>query len=356
MSKGIHTKLGGKALLADVAERAGVSLATVSRVVSGASYPVAQETRTRVMQAAADLGYKPNAIARALVRKMTNTIGVIVGDITDDYFAEIARGVEDQASRRDILTIVCNTDRSPAAENAYFRLLLEHNAAGIIIAGGGFPDSPENAALSELAKEASSSATRLVMLADRDVDAPAIFVDDRMVAIDLTRYLIGLGHRRIAFVEGLAGLSTSLRRSEGFIEAMTEAGLDPSLRFPGGFGIEPGRAAAAQMLRNALPDAVIAASDEAAFGVLTTLQQAGIEIPRQVSVAGVDDNRYSQLFNLTTMRIPTYDLGAMAAKWVLAPESPVPSSRVTLPCRVIPRGTTRWTSAATGAKGASRAS
>ena len=342
MSRMRRNEPGAKVSLADVAESAGVSLATASRVVSGAAYPVAPETRARVMQAAADLAYLPNAIARALVRQMTNTIGVIIGDITDSYFAEIARGVEDQAYRHDMLTIVCNTDRSPAAENAYFRLLLDHHAAGVIVAGGAFPQAPENEVFRELAKEASRSATRLVMLSDRDVDAPAFCVDDRLVTVDLTRYLIGLGHRRIAYVEGLTGLSTSLKRSEGFLQAMVEAGLDPALRFPGGFGIEPGRAAAAQMLRNELPDAVIAASDEAAFGVLTTLQQGGIEIPRHVSVAGVDDNRYAQLFNLTTMRIPTYDLGAMAAKWILGADSPAPASRVMLPCRVIPRGSTGW--------------
>ncbi len=333
---------GGKVALADVAERAGVSLATASRVMSGAAYPVAAATRERVQQAASELAYAPNMIARALVRRMTRTIGVVIGDITDSYFAEIARGVEDQARRRDFLTVICNTDRSPAVENAYFRLLLDHHAAGIIIAGGAFPQAPENDAFRELAKEASRSATRLVVLTDRDVEAPAICVDDRMVAMDLTRYLTGLGHRRIAFVEGLAGLSTSLRRGEGFVRAMEEAGLDPSLRYPGGFGIEPGRAAAALMLRNELPDAVIAATDEAAFGVLTTLQQGGVEIPRQVSVAGIDDNRHAQLFNLTTMRLPTYDLGAMAAKWVTGDEPCAPDTRVTLPCRVIPRGSTGW--------------
>jgi LacI family transcriptional regulator len=354
MSRARRSGTGGKVSLADVAACANVSLATASRVMSGATYPVAAATRERVLQAATDLSYAPNLIARALVRRMTNTIGVVIGDITDSYFAEIARGVEDQAYRRDFLTIICNTDRSPAVENAYFRLLLDHHAAGIIIAGGAFPQAPENEAFRELAKEASRSATRLVMLTDRDVEAPVISVDDRMVTMDLTRYLIGLGHRRIAYVEGLTGLSTSLRRGEGFARAMTEAGLDASLRYPGGFGIEPGRAAAALMLRNELPDAVIAASDEAAFGVLTTLQQGGVEIPRQVSVAGIDDNRHAQLFNLTTMRLPTYDLGAMAAKWVIGDEPCAPDSRVTLPCRVIPRGTTSWISTA-DRKGALRA-
>lgn len=355
MSRARRSGTGGKVSLADVAARANVSLATASRVMSGATYPVAAATRERVLLAASELSYAPNLIARALVRRMTNTIGVVIGDITDSYFAEIARGVEDQAYRQDFLTIICNTDRSPAVENAYFRLLLDHHAAGIIIAGGAFPQAPENEAFRELAKEASRSATRLVVLSDRDVEAPVISVDDRMVTMDLTRYLIGLGHRRIAYVEGLTGLSTSLRRGEGFARAMTEAGLDASLRYPGGFGIEPGRAAAAQMLRNELPDAVIAASDEAAFGVLTTLQQGGIEIPRQVSVAGIDDNRHAQLFNLTTMRLPTYDLGAMAAKLVIGDEPCTPDYRVTLPCRVIPRGTTGWNSQADNRKEALRA-
>ena len=134
MSRARRSGTGGKVSLADVAACANVSLATASRVMSGATYPVAAATRERVLQAATDLSYAPNLIARALVRRMTNTIGVVIGDITDSYFAEIARGVEDQAYRRDFLTIICNTDRSPAVENAYFRLLLDHHAAGIIIA------------------------------------------------------------------------------------------------------------------------------------------------------------------------------------------------------------------------------
>src|SRR5690606_21836862 len=125
-----------------------------------------------------------------------------------------------------------------------------------------------------------------------------ISVDNRAVIADLTRHLVGLGHKRIAYVEGPEGFSTSLQRSEGFAEVMKEAGLDGSLRFKGGFGIESGRIAATAMLSAELPDGVIAATDETAIGVMVTLRQAGIDVPRRVSVAGVDDVKFAQLMHL----------------------------------------------------------
>ena len=131
-----------KASLADVAKRANSSLATVSRVLGESQHPVSEATRAKVLKAAEEVGYSANPIARALVTKMTNTIGVIVGDITDPYFAEIARGVEDTAGAQGFLTIVCNADRNPAAEAAYFRMLLEHHAAAIMFAGGCLPPVP----------------------------------------------------------------------------------------------------------------------------------------------------------------------------------------------------------------------
>ena len=331
---------GASVSLADVAAEVGVSLATVSRVLSDAPYPVAQKTRARVLAAAKELGYTPNAIARALARRMTNTVGVIVGDITDPYFAEIVRGAEDVARSHSHLAIVCNTDRSPGAELAYMKLLLEHNVAGIIVAGGFFPDAPEAAAFADLAASTRSNQSRIVLLADREIDVPTMYVDEKALMLELTQVLIGLGHRRIVFVNGLAGLSVSLNRQAGFEQAMAEAGLDPTLQISGGFGIEQGRNAALQLLHSRLPDAIIAASDEAALGLLTTLQQAGVRVPEQVSIAGVDDNRYAQLANLTTVQVPAYEMGSMAALRILTQTTTEQPQRTLISGRIVQRGTT----------------
>ena len=342
---------GLKASLADVANRANSSLATVSRVLGGSQHPVSEATRAKVLKAAEEVGYSANPIARALVTKMTNTIGVIVGDITDPYFAEIARGVEDTAGAQGFLTIVCNADRNPAAEAAYFRMLLEHHAAGIMFAGGSYPNVPETQLLIQAVAQAAEARTQIICLADRGFDAvPVISVDNRAALYDMTRHLITLGHERIVFVEGPEGLSTSEQRREGFEQAMKEAGLEVPARFSGGFGIESGRAAATAMLTQELPDAIIGAADDTAIGLLMTLRQAGIQIPRRVSIVGIDDTKYSQLMDLTTVRLPTYELGALAARQILDRSGSQRQARTILSHRIVQRGSSTWAARLIGAR------
>jgi LacI family transcriptional regulator len=333
--------------LSDVAERAGASLATVSRVLTGSSHPVREAMRARVLEAAAELGYRPNPIARALTHKLMNTIGVVVGDITDSYFAEIARGLEDIARTQGYLTIVCNADRNPTAEVAYFRMLMEHQAAGILFAGGVYPNAPAAGELKQAVASAvaAGTTTRIMCLAERDIDCvPVVCVDNHAVMYDMATDLIRIGHRRIAYVEGPEGLSTSIQRRAGFQAAMRDADLDASLIFLGCFGIESGRVAATVMLTRELPDAVIAATDETAIGILVTLRQAGIAVPRQISVAGVDDTKYAQLMDLTTVRLPTYELGSLAARQILSWDEQPPAPRTILSHRIMHRGSTTWVS------------
>jgi LacI family transcriptional regulator len=331
------------ASLSDVARAAGTSVTTASRVLNHARHAVAEETRKRVLRAAQELGFTPNALARALAKRMAQVVGVIVGDITDPYFAEIARGAGDVAGAHGHLTIVCNGDRNLATEQRYFGMLKDHCAAGVVFAGGAFLGMPEGSVLAASVGEIAGTNTRVVCLAERGLEGVATFsVDERAVLSDITRHVIRLGHRSIAFVEGPEGLSTSVLRLQGFQQAMREHGLDPALRFSGGFGVESGRAAAAAMLATSLPDAIIAATDETAVGVLLTLRQAGVDVPRQVSVAGVDDSRYSRIMDLTTVRLPAYELGALGARYVLGLSGSSPTTGAYLPHRVVPRGTTAW--------------
>jgi LacI family transcriptional regulator len=331
------------ASLSDVARAAKTSLATASRVLSGSSHPVSEATRKRVLKKAAELDFTPNALARALSRRTSQVVGVLVGDITDPYFAEIARGVSDVAESRGYLTVVCNGDRHPETELRYVGMLNDHRAAGIMLAGGVIQDKVGITALAQGVKRAIDAGTRVVCLADRGIaGVPVISVDERAVVADLTRHLIRLGHSRIAFVGGPEGLSTSVLRLQGFERAMVDSDLDPTLRFSGGFGVESGRAAATAMLTGLLPDAVVAATDETAVGILLTLRQAGIDVPRQVSVAGVDDSAYAQIMDLSTVKLPTYELGAAGARYILGLDSMGPSQATILPHRVIPRGTTMW--------------
>ena len=325
------------ASLADISRRAGTSVATASRVLNGSTHPVSEATRARVLAAAADLGYAPSALAQALVQRSSRIIGVIVNDIVDPYFAEIARGVEDVAGRMGYLVMVCNADRRPEAEVEYVRALREYRAVGLVFAGSGTPESAENAALDA---EVGAAGARVVALARREFPAHLVHVDNAGAAYDVTDYLISLGHRRIAFVTGPEGLATSMERARGFGAAMEAAGLHAGLRVPGGFDFESGLAAGRELLgTRPLPDAVVAANDEAAIGVLTALRHAEVDVPGEVSVAGIDDTRPARFVELTTVNLPLYDLGAVAARYILAGAGEA-AGEVVLPHRLVPRRTT----------------
>jgi LacI family transcriptional regulator len=316
------------ASLSDISRHAGVSIATCSRVLNGSAHPVSAATRERVMRAAHELGYEPSPLARALATRSSRIVGVIVGDIVDPYFAEIARGVEDVAARLGYLTMVCSADLGTSAELAHVRLLRDYKAAGIVFAGSGRIADPST---EELATAVAG--TRVVALAPRDFDAPSIVFDNEAAAHDVTAYVRGLGHERIVFVEGPPELHTSAQRLAGFRRA------GGSEHIPGGFGYEDGLAAADALLaRDRLPGAVVAANDDAAIGVLMRLREAGVDVPGQVSVAGIDDTRPARFVGLTTVTVPLREMGRLAAETVLEQREP---KSVVLPHRLAPRATTR---------------
>jgi LacI family transcriptional regulator, galactose operon repressor len=324
------------ASLADISRRAGVSIATASRALNGSSHPVSDATRDRVLAAADELGYRPSELARALVKRTSRIIGVIVGDIVDPYFAEIARGVEDVAARVGHLTMVCNADRRPAAELAHLGVLLDYHAAGVVFAGSGYEHAQEAHALRDAVEALKAGGSAVVALAARDFDCPSVLVDNRGAAREATEHLLELGHRRIAFVEGPPGLHTSAHRLEGFEAAMAAAGAEP-VRLAGGFEYEAGDAAAATLLAGGeLPDAVLAVNDEVAIGLLTGLRRAGVDVPGRLSVAGIDDTRPARLVDLTSVSLPLHELGERAARVILEGAD----GDVVLPHRLVARGTT----------------
>lgn len=327
--------------LRDVARQAGVSLATASRVVSNADYPVSDAVRERVLRTVDELDYTPSALARALVTRHSRLLAVIVGDIADPYFAEIARGVEDVARQAGYLTFVCSTDRTAATELQYIRLLSDYHAEGIIFAGGGAEDDSDRSTLERTVERAQSRGIRVVALSSRSFASVSVQIDNEAACAELTSYLIGLGHRRIAYVDGPPGLSTSHERRSGFSRAMQESGLDESLIYPGRFDYESGRAAASDMAAHGWPDAVVAANDVTAVGVLMGLRDQGVAVPVQVSVAGIDDIRMAQFLDLTTIRVPMYELGAEAVRIILASDRPDEAKRTLLPHKIVVRGSTQ---------------
>ena len=320
------------ASLSDISRHAGVSIATCSRVLNGSAHPVSDATRDRVLKAAEELGYAPSALARALVTRSSRIMGVIVGSIVDPYFAEIARGVEAVGADLGYLTMVCSAELGTEAELGHLRQLRDYHAAGIIFAGSGRVHDSGAHDLAQAVADARERGTVVVALAQRDFEAHSIVFDNEAAAYDITAYVRELGHSRIMFVEGPPGLHTSTQRLAGYLRA------GGSERIRGGFAYEDGVTAAETLLsRGTLPEAIVAANDEAAIGVLVRLRDAGVDVPGQVSITGIDNTRPAHFAGLTTVSVPLHEMGRRAAHAVLGN----PAHGQVLPHRLVVRATTR---------------
>jgi len=215
--------------ITDVARRAGVSTATVSRVLNR-NYPVSDGVRKRVLEAVRDLGYVANAHARALLTSTSGTVGVILHDVSDPYFAEIVRGIQEVAAREDRLVVICNSLREPTREITYIEMLRAHRVDAIIMAGGHILDDDYLMALREQALQLRAQGSRLVLCGRHPVRADAVVPHNTAGAARLARHLLELGHRRIAHVTGPANLSTTQDRLDGYLGALASYTVVPDSR------------------------------------------------------------------------------------------------------------------------------
>ncbi|MGA4844324.1 LacI family DNA-binding transcriptional regulator [Streptomyces sp. G45] len=305
--------------LVEVAREAGVAVSTASRVLSGSDHPISAKTRAKVLEAAERLEYSPSALARAMVSPHSRLVGVLVSDIDNPYFSVIARGVDDVATRAGYVTMLSNVDRRTATEISRLQAMRDYRAAGVVFAGSGHEDDPQTPNLLKAVRRAQEQGVQTVSLAERDLGCPSVVVDNRAVAHDITDHLVSLGHRRIAFIEGPPGMTVSKHRREGFLTCMATAGLSEGAHcVPGGFHHEAGHAATLRLIaRRPLPDAILAANDEVAVGALSALRRAGIDVPGEISVAGMDDLRIAEFVGLTTVSLPLYEMGSLAARHII---------------------------------------
>ncbi|MGE5551864.1 MAG: LacI family DNA-binding transcriptional regulator [Bacteroidota bacterium] len=299
----------------DVAREAHVSTATVSRVING-SAPVNDETRFSVLGAIERLGYRPNGVARGLSTKKTKTIGLIISDITNPFFPEVARGVEDVLSVYKYNVILCNTDSQPEKEAAYIRLLLEKGVDGIIFASVRTDKSD----LSDL--ERRGNPWVLAGRALPGIDRDCVTVDNVLGAYQATQHLLQLGHRRIGFVSGPFHVSASMERFTGFRQAAANHGLnvDELPVIEGDFRQAGGYAAAVRMLGlQPRPTALFVANDQMAIGALEAAHDLGVQVPEEMAVVGFDDIPTASLhtIQLTTVAQPKYEIGAAATRMLL---------------------------------------
>jgi len=299
----------------DVADKAGVSVTTVSHVINN-SRPVNPETRTRVEQAMQVLGYQPNVLARSLRRGKTHTIGVILPDNTNPYFAEVVRGIEDTSFAQGYSVVLCNSDNDLDKERLYTNVLIEKQVDGIIFVAAGL--SEEN--INNLQKRGVPS-----ILVDRQVPGvkiDCVLADNQVGGFLAANHLISLGHPAIACMSGPRGLRSSVERVAGYRQALESAGINapPGWIVEGDFQYRGGFAAAEQLLTGEMqPSAIFACNDLMAIGVYRYAHENQLRIPQDVSVVGFDDIRLAEYSNppLTTIRQSKGVMGTRAAKLLL---------------------------------------
>lgn len=304
------------ASIVDVAKRAGVSVTTVSRVMSNSPHRVYPETRRRVLKAARELNYMPSALARALVSDRSCLVGVIVGDIVDPYFAIVTRGITDAAREHDYLTMICNSDRVAELELHYVQMLRDYHVDGIIFAGGGLTEAAYPEKMKNLLMTRHRQKIPTVTLGYHLFDSPQVNIDNVQAARDMTDFLIDLGHRRIGFIAGPSVLTTSTQRSEGYRLSLSAHNLpyDPAMVIESNFTYESGFVIGKQMLAlEPRPTAIFGANDVSTIGCLTLLHSLGIRAPEDISLAGFDDVPATQYTHptLTTVRVPMHEMGLM---------------------------------------------
>jgi LacI family transcriptional regulator len=332
------------ATLIDVARHAGVSLATASRVLNGSTRSVTPALAQRVLAAAQALAYVPNAHAQALARASTATIGVIVHDMSDPYFSEILRGVQQVSSARERLVMVCNSYRDPERELAYVTLLQSQRVEALILAGSGLNDRRYVERLAAQVESFAATGGRTVFIGRHNILGDAIIPDNAGGARALGRALIGLGHRRFGLIGGPPLLTTTHDRYEGFRQALDEAGiaLPPDHIVQCDFTRDGGAAAIGALLAQAPGiTAIFALNDSMAVGALAALRGRGIRVPEQISVAGFDDIPITRdvVPALSTVRLPMVELGARAIARALEPHESPPRIEY-LPTEVILREST----------------
>jgi len=323
-----------------VAARAGVSFTTVSHVLNG-TRRVSDSARERVERAIAEMGYAPSAVARALKMSETGIVGVLVPNITNPFFAELTRGIEDCCRRTDYSVFLCNSDDDPVRQSRYLQTLLERRVDGLLLAAA--------------AGEASALAQRLTgarvptVVVDRHIAglaADLVRVDHEAGARLAVEHLMQLGHRAIACLSGPSGFAVSRARVAGWRDALARSGIapEPGWLLEGDFSAAAGHALARQLLARGDLTAIFASNDLLAIGALRAAAELGIAVPAALSVIGfdgIDLGAYSYPA-LTTVGHPIRAMGESAAQVLIEriAAGPTAAREVVLPAQVLKREST----------------
>ena len=327
------------ATIYDVANRVGVSLATVSRVVNGNSN-VRDSTKRKVLDAIEELGYHPNAVARGLASKKTTTIGVVMPDVTDMYYAELARGIDDVANMYHYDVLLTNTDEDPVRETMAVNNLSSKQVDGIIFMGNEL----DREVLNTIA--AADAPVVLAGSVDSEGKLPSVNINYVNAIQEATETVINHGHRRVALVTGpMSHAINRLHRLVGYQAGLEAAGIefDEGLLFTAHQDYAAGMQIAEKVLQ-AGANAVIAYDDEVALGIMNYVQEHGQRVPEDFEIIPSNDTKFAIVTRpeLTSIGQPKYDIGAVAMRMLtkLMNNEIIDDTQVQLPHTLERRGTT----------------
>ncbi|MFG1922739.1 LacI family DNA-binding transcriptional regulator [Cryptosporangium sp. NPDC048952] len=329
------------ATLSEVARRAGVSVATASRVLNGSERSVGADLRHRVLAAAAELDYVPNLHAQAVARGSSSLVGLVVHDIADPYFSTIAAGVMAAADERGLIVSLGSTLASAERELDHVALLRAQRARALILAGSRTSNATQTRRLAREVQAFRSGGGRVACISQPLLGTDTVEPENTEGARALAVALAGLGHRRFAVLAGPEPLLTARDRLAGFRAGVTAAGGEVRHVLHGPFTRDGGYHAVGDLPSDVT--CVFAVNDVMAVGAMAALRERGVSVPGDLSVAGFDDipTLRDVAPSLTTVRLPLGDLGRNAAELALAPD-PSPSPRVvTIPGEVVLRESTR---------------
>ena len=329
------------ATMADVAARAGVSVATVSRALSGEPKRVSQPVLQRIIDAAEELEYIPNNLARNMRSGSARILGLIISDIGNPFFTAVARGVEDVAQRHGYSLVLSNTDENPEREAASLSVMAAERAAGVIVA-----TTNENGSALQRFQDLGLA----VVAIDRhivDMHTDSVVVDNEGAAFEAVSHLVRLGHRHIAIVGGPSDADTARERERGYERALREARIEvePELVRAGDFREAAGLTVTRQLLDLPRPPtAIFTVNNLTTIGVLGALRERQVRVPEEMSVVGFDDIPTAELLQppLTVVKQPTYRVGAHAADLLIRRlrEPTAAVKEVVLAARLVVRGST----------------
>ncbi|MDQ0189895.1 LacI family DNA-binding transcriptional regulator [Alicyclobacillus cycloheptanicus] len=317
-----HESPGNEVTIREVGKRAGVSPATVGRVIGGYG-KVSEPTRQRVLEAIRQLDYHPNTIAQSMKGKQRKSVGMIVSDICNPFFGMIARAVDDTLIKYGYNLVICNTDDGIDKEASYLKTLTEKRVDGVLACTAC---EVERKIPRPVRKFYLETPTVFIDREAEGIDVPVIQADNFGGAYEAVVHLIQLGHERIAIVAGGSMVSSIHQRLQGYMKALQDFGLqfrDDLVKLGRLLGVESGAYAARELLNMPAaerPTAIVGLNNLMTTGVLLAIREAGMTIPDDISVIGWDDFDLAQVLSppLTVVTQPTYSIGSIAAEHLIA--------------------------------------